>query len=527
MGTSKGIAGLLALIALGVFTGGAAPAGNESKLVRVGAGEKLVYTADEKGNTIPDFSNCGYMGGGVRLPVAAVKVALKAVAGGADDTDRIQRAIDSVGKMPLDAAGLRGAVLLEKGQYRIGGQLVISAGGVVLRGEGNAENGTVLIAAGKRERRLIEVRGEGKASAARSAKRTAIADAYVPVGARTFNVENVAGFKVGQNVLVTREGNAEWIRAIGMDQIAPRRDDPSSTKQWRPFKLEFDRVITHIEGRRITIDAPIGCAIETRWGGGQMMECGDAGRIEQAGVENLRGVSEFDRTVTLQSSGRTYFSDEKHALGLVQFAHAKNCWGRDLVATHFYHGVATINSGTKWITVQDSTSLDPVSLLTGGRRYPFGVSGQLVLVLRCHSKAARHAFAVDARVPGPNAFVMCTSEEDYGSSEPHHRWSCAGLYDCVKGQIAFQDRGPMGTGHGWAGANYVAWNCEGSLICQQPPTAQNWAIGFVGKKEPGAYKRPDGWWEATGRHVEPRSLYMKQLEDRLGKAAVANIQKSP
>ena len=83
----------------------------------------------------------------------------------------------------------------------------------------------------------------------------------------------------------------------------------------------------------------------------------------------------------------------------------------------------------------------------------------------------------------------------------------------------------MGTGHGWAGANYVAWNCEGSLVCQQPPTAQNFAIGQVGQKLPGVFKRTEGHWESAGQHVEPRSLYLKQLEDRLGPQAVQRIAK--
>jgi hypothetical protein len=81
----------------------------------------------------------------------------------------------------------------------------------------------------------------------------------------------------------------------------------------------------------------------------------------------------------------------------------------------------------------------------------------------------------------------------------------------------------MGSGHGWAGANYVAWNTEGSLVCQKPPTAQNFAIGFVGRREPGAFPRPAGYWESEGRHVTPASLYLKQLEDRLGLEAVRGI----
>ena len=48
-----------------------APAG-KSSLVHVGLDGKLVYAPDAQGNTIPDFSNCGYMGGGVAIPEAAV-----------------------------------------------------------------------------------------------------------------------------------------------------------------------------------------------------------------------------------------------------------------------------------------------------------------------------------------------------------------------------------------------------------------------------------------------------------------------
>src|SRR4029077_6652781 len=67
------------------------------------------------------------------------------------------------------------------------------------------------------------------------------------------------------------------------------------------------------------------------------------------------------------------------------------------------------------------------------------------------------------------------------------------------------------------------WNFEVTLACHQPPTAQNYAIGFVGEKTKGAFERPDGYWESLGKHVEPKSLYLKQLEDRLGKQAVAAV----
>ena len=70
----------------------------------------------------------------------------------------------------------------------------------------------------------------------------------------------------------------------------------------------------------------------------------------------------------------------------------------------------------------------------------------------------------------------------------------------------------------------MAGDPEGSLVAQRPPTAQNWAIGHVGERRPGAFQpREDGWWESYGVHVTPESLYLRQLADRLGVEAVRAI----
>jgi len=61
------------------------------------------------------------------------------------------------------------------------------------------------------------------------------------------------------------------------------------------------------------------------------------------------------------------------------------------------------------------------------------------------------------------------------------------------------------------------------LVAEQPPTAQNWAIGHVGEHRDGPFHSwnmerfglSHGFWELHGTRVEPRSLYLQQLEDRL------------
>jgi hypothetical protein len=283
----------------------ARPAGAEdnfSTLVRPGPDGRLAYQADAKGNVIPDFSNCGYMGGGVTIPNVPVKATLAPEASG-DDTDRIQKAIDTLGKLPSDSAGLRGTLLLKKGRYRVEGQLKITAGGVVLRGEGQGEDGTIVIATGKDKRHLVVA--ETPKDTARAPRldeaKQAIVDAYVPVGARSFRVADASAYKPGDTVYVSREGNAEWIHAIHMDQIKPIGADRKLV-QWTAFTLQFDRVVTAVNGNRITVDAPLACAIDAKWGGGGIRKFRD-GRIGQIGVENIRFESDYDASKTAAKSG--------------------------------------------------------------------------------------------------------------------------------------------------------------------------------------------------------------------------------
>lgn len=485
---------------------------NTSSLVYPGKDGKLVYVADERGNRIPDFSHAGYGGGGIAIPDLPVKA--EVAPGEGDDGARIQAAIDRVSKLPLDKRGFRGAVLLKRGRYEIEGALRIAASGVALRGEGQDENGTVLIATGTQKRILIEVGGSGEAREIPGTRRE-ITEAYVPVGARSFHVKDAAGFKAGDTIVVHRPSTAEWIQALGMDRIPPRKDG-GRVVQWKPGTkdLLFDRVITQVNGNEITVDAPLGAALDQAYGGGAIYKYEFAGRVTEVGVENLRGVSEF--------KGRED-EDEAHAWDFIVIDAAANAWARRITALHFAHNAVKVEKKAKWVTVEDSTCLDPVSRISGSRRYPFTISGQLTLVQRCFARNGRHDFAQGSLSPGPNVFLDCASEKSHSDTGPHHRWAAGALYDNVRvpdGAINIRNRGNLGTGHGWAGANMVIWNSEAGVItCEKPPTAQNFCIGCRTKD-----RRGDGHWELFGQPVEPRSLYLKQLEDRLGAAAVRAIQ---
>src|SRR3954449_182791 len=114
--------------------------------VAPGPGGKLTYEADARGDRVPDFSHCGYGGGGVAIPDVPVRVVVAPARG--DGGARIQAAIDFVSGLPADRNGVRGAVLLLAGRHEVAGCLRVTAGGVVLRGQGQGEDGTVLVATG-------------------------------------------------------------------------------------------------------------------------------------------------------------------------------------------------------------------------------------------------------------------------------------------------------------------------------------------------------------------------------------------
>ena len=225
----------------------------------------------------------------------------------------------------LDANGFRGTLLLQRGKYRIGRTLQIRASGVVLRGQGTDENGTVLIATGKGQRTLIEFKGRGRRPREIENTRQKIVDDYVPVGAKTFAIADASNFAPGDDIIVHRPSTAKWIATIGMNRIEMKHP---GVRQWEPgaYDFRFDRTITTINGNQITIDAPIGNAIEREYGGGSIYKYEYPGRIEQVGIENLRGVSEYDNREKDHRRKGEYI-DEDHAWNFVVFFPAKKCMG--------------------------------------------------------------------------------------------------------------------------------------------------------------------------------------------------------
>ena len=543
---------------------------------------KLVYPKDLKGNHLPDFSYVGYHSGERAIPPVSVKVALEPSQ--SDDTQRIQDALDELGDLPFDMAGFRGALLLKRGVYRVEGTLTMSQSGVVLRGEGNGPDGTCIIATGyddpKYQRALISVDPQSDNLEVHirhgyptdeiklvTGSRQAIIDAYVPVGSHSFEVKSVSGYKVGDRIVVHRPSTADWIHAIGCDQLEPnwseirnarwveggeasgfyyqRLDSHSKycllqkfgeswddfvkrvplsedgktfnlTRQWEAgdYDFHFERCIVGIEGNRIEIDAPVVHSIDQNYGGGAIYHYESAGRVTEVGVENMRLVSEFAAPIAGHPYGNPEEESqaENHAWHGVELRrNTENTWVRDVTGNYF--GWSLVSASGKRATVQDCVSLGHASKITGGRRYTFMIDGQLNLVQRCIAYHGRHEFVTQEKTAGPNVFVDCIGFDTKAAAGPHHRYSVGTLFDNVKSERGMESRfrGKSGTGHGWAGTQTCFYNCVAPRFdVEAPPGGMCWVIG-------------SGKCDEEGARATPVSLYYQQVQDRLGKVAVDRL----
>ncbi|HET9571695.1 MAG TPA: hypothetical protein VFP20_09845 [Bacteroidales bacterium] len=468
---------------------------------------RLIYHADEKGDIIPDFSRVGYHLGDQDIPKVEVVKTLSPTVGGESQT-AIQSAIDEVSRLPLNSKGLRGAILLKKGTYLIPGSIRISSSGIVLYGEGNGPDGTQLIATGTDKRSVLKISGTGKLQ--QIGEKVKITDAYVPVGTFSFKVADVRSFKIGDEVAIFRPGTDAWIHDLKMDSIEAR----SGTRQWSAseYDFHFERVITKIEGNTVYLNNPVVMSMEVKYGGGYLYKCAFEGRISEIGVENILFKSEYKSD-----------TDEDHSWTAIDFSKTQNAWVRNIVSKCFAYSLVSVGSDAKMITIDHCKNLEQKSIITGGRRYSFNICGQMNLVKNCEASEGRHDYVTGAKVCGPNVFYNCSAVRTHADIGPHHRWAVGTLYDHIvtDGSINVQDRGNWGSGHGWAGATQVLWNCTAPKVCLQNPwvSAKNYCIGLKGQVDKGRLSgRPNGEWEGLNESslLQPASLYLAQLKQRKG-----------
>jgi hypothetical protein len=163
--------------------------------------------------------------------------------------------------------------------------------------------------------------------------------------------------------------------------------------------------------------------------------------------------------------------------------------------------------------------------------FDFSVAGSQILLDQCSGSGDRVTYvATQSHSEGPVVVLHCRFTGG-GQIEGHQRWSTGLLVDSCEvpgGDINLRNRGILGSGHGWANGWSVLWNDEANaFLVQNPPGDMNWAIGDkgiqAGAPMPGSSDEnplPRGVIESVDQHVEPNSLYLAQMRERKGPAAL-------
>jgi hypothetical protein len=436
-----------------------------------GPDHRLHYRYDARGNAMMDFSSAGYRSGGVKLPSPAVCQRLTPSPG--DNTARIQAALDRA----------TGAVVLARGEYEVAGTLAIARGGVVLRGE----TGAVIRLTGK-PHRFLEIHGSGVWHEVGAP--APILDAFVPAGSATLQVKGASAFHSGDRVLVLRPVTAEWLQFMSLE--TPRAGTVIRT----------DRAVDAVDGDRITLDAPLSDSLDCRFATASLVRYSFPGRIAEVGVEGLRIDAPSDAQFTA-----------------VSFDAVEDAWARDLEIRDTQNAIA-IGATARRLTIVNVRVNHSGAPAVGAA--DFSLQGtQIFLDHSSVTGQSASPVVTESSVTGPLVILNFTAGN--GGVAAHPGWTTGLLVDGGKFPGA-TERAPglaFATHDiGWA----VAWNTSSPfLLVQQPPGgALNWCVGCVGTALTAANSQP-GVFDSFGKTVDPASLYLQQLRDRLGPDAVRNI----
>ncbi len=441
---------------------------------------KLKYNIyNDKGDTLSDFSHAGYYGGKIELPDTA-KLPVAAVlspTGTDDDTKMLQDAIDKVYNESADDR--MKVIKLRAGTYNINKDGIKLRSGILLSGEGQSHNGTVLYAKDKTTYTVIQITGE---KPVRISDEIKITDEYVKSGSRVINVADASQFKVGDLICIMRPASEEWIEAMNMKDVITVYGDKVSWKK-NMVNTKSERTITAINGNEITLDYGVFVPYEKKYAESYIYKMDDSGRIHDVGVENLRVLSYFN--------GDPY--DLDHAKMAITAFRARDIFVRNVTAKNMFNGVFGSRDYSTQITIQNCSNIDPVSTIVGGNRYVFyaDVDSEKILFTGCYAYDGRHDYMAVSRTSGPVVFLDSISDMSNAPCETHATFCTGVLFDNLyqitdnsKGWYTFANRGLYGvdTPQGWTAAGCVAWNLlSNSILANKPPlTYENFLVGTWG-----------------------------------------------
>ncbi|KAG0069482.1 hypothetical protein BGZ89_002768, partial [Linnemannia elongata] len=513
----------------------------------------LGYVAyNRQGDRIMDFSMVGWNEGNTELPDAIKDVPVVErlfPRPGADndtdtgdDTERIQKALDRVGqKAKLGVVQGKtvvptGALALARGVYRISKPLKVRDSGVLFRGDPAGGSRIVCQWESTGPRYAIEI--EGQKDKMLHDTRVPVVSDYTPVGSFILALDPTyfpeSTLAVGDQIMVTRIGNDRWVEDIGMDDFD---SDKKGVKPWKKMSAHMFRTIRSLDPHTgiVQLDAPLPISIRRYYGGGWVTKYEDR-KIWAVGVQFLDLVfpKNIGRTTEdmLDEKGRgsedyrfSYEIFANYALRLDLAAHVYFSH----ITTAFFHNFISVGTDVHHVTLDSVVHSYPDDMLSG--QSAFQLSGQLVLIKNSLSQGSFHFFVDINHVPGPNvvhrsqAINIGKSYQplplDFAPGEvgPHMKFCTGLLFDQVTtdGSIQIVNRGDMGTGQGYSGANSVVWNSRAreGVLTHRAQGFQNFVIGSEDYEAED--RRPwdsQGWKEHLGSEVLPGSLYLRQLTDR-------------
>ncbi|KAF9163771.1 hypothetical protein DFQ26_002146 [Actinomortierella ambigua] len=543
----------------GTMTPDAASRGPYSKLVHPflqgDPTSALAYEAyNHHGDRIMDFSMVGWNEGNSPLPDARKIPVLEQLfprAGAESDRDqgddsvRIQEALDRAlkhvaGAVTSETMEPLGAVVLERGVYRLSHPLTIKGSGILFRGD--PEGGTRIVCQWPSSgyRYAIEINSFVRDEILKASRVPVVAQ-YTPVGSFSLSLDPEylasAGYNVGDSVVVTRVGNKQWVHDVHMDYFP--NEGKKGRKPWTHMNILMYRTIRSLDVLTgiVQLDAPLPVAISREYGGGWMTKIGADRKIRAIGIQYLdmvfsSNIGRHTPDEMREKKGRGAvdyrFSSEllfNYALRLNNVQHSYVTH----ITSAYFHNVLSTGSSSHHLTMDSIVHSYPEEMFSG--QAAFMLSCQLSLVRNCLSQGSLHFFVEISRVPGPNVIHRVQAinagrpdqpmlaDFEPGTIGPHEKFCTGILMDQVvtDGAIKIENRGGKGTGQGFTGANSVIWNSRArqGIITHRAKGFQNFVIGSEEFEALTDHpQESQGWKEHLGAEVLPGSLYLRQLADR-------------
>jgi hypothetical protein len=507
--------------------------------------------ADTEGRFLHDFSYAGYHRGEKPIPtdppgrVYTVTEApyLADPSGVEDATDAIQRAIDDAG-----AAG-GGIVHLPAGTYRVTirpgkrSALHIHDSGVVLRGEGPGTrifNDDEVV----RQKEIIRVSpGEGLLDWSRNEQDTRRITADLRDPATEIPVSDVSGYAVGDWIVLRSDVTPAFAAEHRM------RED-----QWytaRQKGVMFYRRVTAVDPleQRLTIHVPTRYVLKTR-DNARVYKV--AAHLSEVGIEHL---AIGGRQNTTGGYGANDYSKEGtgafevHGSHAIQINHVVDGWVRGVrtfrppgnAANVHLNSNGLILNMAAFLTVADCHFARPLYEGGGGNGYMYTLRSNESLIRDSIGEHSRHNFDFKSMWSSGNVILDSRGKDGSLATDFHMHLSPSNLFDnFVLDNENIEGRyRPYGTNndHGQTTTQSVFWNTtaidEGNRL-----TSEQWGWGYVIGTRGSAIRvdTPTGHGTAPKDHVEgvgegerlePRSLYVDQLERRLSNRPEPTAPSSP